>query len=256
MARALRLIIVGVLALAFPAYALAANTVTLHPSGFGPQSYAAWKGQEGLPDRTGSGNHSLYFQKMVPTATEAAGVAIFNNVSIPVEDLQGLEFWYGTDGHCGAGAPRFNVGLKNRVTGDRRTVFIGCAEMIPGATATAPNGRVFQQRTFTGPATACCGPLPAGFDIVSLAIVFDEGPDQGQGYVHLDNILIRSTNFTKCWSGPSDNSANATGECPPTTVSPLADTPLFVDAATQIADLNAAMPQVPLTSWVLYPNPL
>src|SRR3954454_12982321 len=192
MTRLLRFIVIGVAAaVMLPALASAAGTVTLHPSGFGTQSYAAWKAQQGLPDRTGGANHALYLQKMVPTATFAAGVAVFNNVSIRVEDLQGLAFWVGTDGHCGAGAPRFNVGLKNRSDGTRRTIFIGCAEMVPGAIAVAPSGRTFQQRTFSGPGTVtgCCGVFPSsGFDIDSLAIVFDEGPDQGQGFVYLDNI--------------------------------------------------------------------
>jgi hypothetical protein len=245
-------------ALMVPAAAAAGN-VTLHPSGFGEHSYSAWKGKEGLADRKGGGDHALYFQKMTTTPTFAAGVAVFNNVFIPIEELQGLEFWVGTDGHCGAGAPRFNLRLQNRSTGAQNTVFIGCAEMIPGATAAAPNGRVFQQRTFTGPVTACCGPLPAsGFDIVSLAIVFDEGNDVGQGFVHLDNILVQSDGFTKCWTGPADNSANNSGPCPApnTTLSPLAEPLLFVDPAVQLAALAAAMPEVAVTSWVLYPYPL
>jgi hypothetical protein len=245
-------------AFVFPATALAGD-VTLHPSGFGEHSYSAWKGQEGLADRTGGGNHALYFQKMTATTTFAAGVAVFNNVSIRVEDLTGLEFWVGTDGHCGAGAPRFNLGLRNRTTGARQTVFIGCAEMVPGTFATAPNGRMFQRRTFTAPAaTACCGPLPAGFDIVSLAIVFDEGNDVGQGFVHLDNILVASTTFTKCWTGPADNSANNTGPCPApnTTLSPLSDPLVLVDPALQLAALADAMSEVPLSSWTLYPYPL
>jgi hypothetical protein len=235
------------------------GNLTLHPSGFGQHSYSAWKAKEGLADRTGNGNHSLYFQKMTATTTFAAGVAVFNNVFIRIEDFTGLEFWVGTDGHCGAGAPRFNIRLQERSTGTRNTVFVGCAEMVPGATAPAPNGRTFQQRTFTAPGpTACCGPLPtAGFDIVGLAIVYDEGQEFPPGFVHLDNILVESSAQTKCWTGPADNSANNTGPCPApnTTLSPLSETLLFVDPAVQLAALAAAMPEVPVTSWVLYPDP-
>src|SRR5438477_1579082 len=101
------LAILGTLLLASSA---AAGALVLHPSGFGEHSYSAWKGQQGLPDRTGNQNQALYFQKMTSTATFAAGVAVIKGFEgQPVSALDKLEFWWGTDGHCGAGAPRFNV---------------------------------------------------------------------------------------------------------------------------------------------------
>jgi len=50
----------------------------VHPASqrFGAHSYSAWKGQEGLPDRTGDKNQALYFQKHTATETFAAGVAV------------------------------------------------------------------------------------------------------------------------------------------------------------------------------------
>lgn len=41
----------------------------------------------------------------------------------------------------------------------------------------------------------------AGLTITSLAIVFDEGTDQGQGFVFLDNITVNEQG----WTGPGDN---------------------------------------------------
>jgi hypothetical protein len=93
----------------------------------------------------------------------------------------------------------------------RQTVFVGCAAMVSGTTATAPNGRIFQQKTFPGP-------LPAG-TIVSLAIVYDEGndlgfpcPDAGNSCVYLDNIRVAS----HVWTSASDNSNGQTITAAPT----------------------------------------
>ena len=46
-----------------------AGTYTLHPSGFGPHSYASWKAGEGQPDSNGNKDQALYFQKSTSTAT-------------------------------------------------------------------------------------------------------------------------------------------------------------------------------------------
>ena len=63
--------------LAFPVTVIA-GSVTLHPAGFGENSRANWKAQQGLSDDTPTGNpnQALYFQKMTSTATFAAGVAV------------------------------------------------------------------------------------------------------------------------------------------------------------------------------------
>ena len=61
-----------------------AGELTSHPSGFGKGSYAAWKAKEGLPDTSGNANQALYLQKMVPTATFAAGIVV---VTDPKEHL-------------------------------------------------------------------------------------------------------------------------------------------------------------------------
>jgi hypothetical protein len=132
---------------------------------------------------------------MTSTATFAAGVAVFKGFEgADSSELLPLEFWWRTDGHCGAGAPRFNVRIEV-APGVRQTVFVGCQGMLAGATMTH-EGRPYQQRTFAGP-------LPAG-TIVSLAIVFDEGNDVGQGFVFLDNIRVGQY----VWKSASDNGNN------------------------------------------------
>ena len=193
-----RLLITIVVALAVPAAALAGSTYTLHPSGFGEHSYSSWKGGEGLPDSHGKGDQALYLQKLTATTTFAAGVAVIKGFEgRPVSALTGLEFWVGLDGHCGAGAPRFNI-YYQPAAGPRQTLFVGCQEMAPSGTDIAPSGRVFERLTFSGP-------FPNLGTITGMAIVFDEGNDVGEGYVHLDDITVQSATGAHTWTSASDN---------------------------------------------------
>jgi hypothetical protein len=201
-------VLLGLL-LAAPQSALAGAFV-LHPSGFGEHSYSSWKGGEGLPDNTGNKDQSLYFQKMTDTTTFAAGVAVFKGFEgMSTEAITALEFWVGLDGHCGAGAPRFNVRYVDAL-GDANTLFFGCSS---GMTPTDPtsthvaNGRTFERRC----AGVCDVPLllPEG-TIRSIAIVFDEGPTTlgvptgFKGFVFLDNIVVGD----HTWKSASDNGNN------------------------------------------------
>lgn len=181
---------------------LMAGDIILHPNGFGAHSYAAWKAQTGLPDTSGNKNQALYFQKMTTTPTVAAGVAVFQGIEgTPTSALTGLEFWIPENdlSHCGAGAPRFNVRVKP-TAGPSQTFFFGCAAMIPGATAVAPSGKIYRQRTILAPATA----LVPG-TITGLEIVFDEGDDVGSGFAYLDNITVGLNGVPMVWTSASDN---------------------------------------------------
>jgi len=204
-----RLVLATTLALVLPAAAFA-GTYTLHPNGFGEHSYSAWKGGEGLRDSTGAKNQALYFQKNTSTVTEAAGVAVFKGVEgLSTVDLGDLSFFYRTDGHCGGGAPRFNLRVDTGV--GTQTYFFACnSEMTPtGRVLSAPNGRTYVEK-HTGL------PLPTG-TVVSLSLVFDEGNDVGrcndisallggESCVYLDNITVAN----HVWTSASDN-ANADG---------------------------------------------
>jgi hypothetical protein len=169
----------------------------LHPNGFGVHSYAAWKAQQGLPDSSGAKNQALYFQKDTVTATFAAGVAVIDGFEgQDTAAILPLGFDWRMDGHCGAGAPRFNVRIQPPFTTDpmlRQTIFVGCLAMAQGSSKVDAHGRLWQQKIFAGP-------LPPG-TITSLSIMFDEGTDQGAGFVYLDNIQVG----TKVWTSATDN---------------------------------------------------
>ena len=141
----------------------------------------AWVTQEGLPD-VGNSSHALYLTKSCPTATNAAGGATIDGVQgITLAEI-GLDVR--DDGHCGAGAPRFNV-----VTSDNVTHFIGCISPPPSSTSIPAPGWT---RYRYDPATAF-PPIAPGSTVKSIDIVFDEGTDQGQGFVYVDNIDINGT---------------------------------------------------------------
>src|SRR4051794_17627220 len=116
--------IIATIALLIPQVAQAGQ-YTLHPSGFGEHSYASWKAGQGLADSNGHGFQALYMQKMTTTATNAAGVVLIKGVEgMSASSLTGLSWDHRVDGHCGAGAPRWNVGIT--VGGVDQTIFLGC----------------------------------------------------------------------------------------------------------------------------------
>jgi len=264
--RLLVLFAVLLIGLAFPVTAIA-GAVTLHPAGFGENSRANWKAQQGLPDTTSSGNanQALYFQKMTSTATFAAGVAVVRGLEGQSADvLTGLQWYHRVDGHCGAGAPRWNVNLNDE-SGKNYTVFIGCyaAEHAPAA---APNETTWCVDTFAPgqQIAAQTGLNPSSLTIRSLAIVFDEGTDNpiaqppgcpaGQstpGFVYLDNISVTTTAGTHTWTSASDNGNTAYSPSFGPSVAFADDIVPTSDILALLADI---VPGVPLTSWVLYPD--
>lgn len=183
------------------AFAQGNDKLTLHPNGFRAHSHANWKAQEGLPDSKGNGNHALYMQKETATGEFAAALAVIKGLEGKSPSaLTGLEWEHRNDGHCGAGAPRWNLVLQDE-TGNFYFVFLGCA-----AAAHSPgSGPNWTRDTYSAAAiqTAVANSTPAGANltIAGLAIVFDEGQDQGVGYTYLDNIKVNN----KTWTGPTDN---------------------------------------------------
>jgi hypothetical protein len=182
----------------------------LHPRGFGTHAYSAWKAQEGRADSEGTGDHALYFQKMVPTASVAAGLAVIDGVSgLSASAITGLSWEHRADGHCGAGAPRWNLGLTSP-NGDRFTVFLGCAAAAHTPAGPDDKGREWIRDTYPGAAVAAqilaqTGLPASGLTVRTLLIVFDEGNDQGSGFVHLDNITVEINGQPKIFTGPMDN---------------------------------------------------
>jgi hypothetical protein len=198
----------------------------LHPSGFGAHSYSAWRAHQGLVDSTGNDYQALYFQKMTATSTNAAGVSVIKGFEgLRADQLTGLQWDHRTDGHCGAGAPRWNVNLRDAM-GNNYTVFLGCfaaPQHSPGGTG--PGNHTWCTDRYPGSAIdtqilAQTGQLASNLTVRNLAIVFDEGneptnfvpqppgcpPGPSQvGFIYLDNITVEANGTAHVWTGASDN---------------------------------------------------
>ena len=175
---------------------------------------SAWLTGMGLPDN-GSSNvtpstppnrdphYGLLLSKNGATADCAAAQATITGAQGTVITLTTeFGFDYRNGGHCGAGAPRFNV-----TTSDNPNVvhFAGCA----GGTRTpAPQDPAQWSRVRFVPAQFF-PPIVPGTRIVSIGIVFDEGTDNpslddpnGVGLAVIDNIDVNGKLITQ---GPKGN---------------------------------------------------
>ena len=156
---------------------------------------AAWVKGLGETDASGPNNFAVLVSKSTETAANASsGVVITGAVGIVLNDpLSVLGFDIRDGSHCGAGAPRFNV-----VTMDNVLHFLGCqaattVEAGSGEPTVEPG---WTRKTLTPSDLNQAFPIiPAGLPsanntVSSIAIVFDEGTDQGVGFAILDNINI------------------------------------------------------------------
>ncbi len=278
----MRLVLVAMaaVAIAVPAVAFGGSSETLHPSGFGAHSYAAWKAHQGLPDTNGNDDQALYFQKMTTTPTFAAGVAVIKGVAgTPLDQLDGLARDHREDGHCGAGAPRWNVSVTD-ASGTSHTAFLGCNAAAHTELGTY-NGHGWCRDEQPSPAAAVAaqaGKPVSELTITGLAIVFDEGNDTGNpppagceqeqllgGFVHLDDVAVTIDGQTHCWTSANDNGSGGSSSCPafptqstgasaPLSFGVPAGLPLDPTDTGLVSALNLAYPGVPLVSWMLYPN--
>jgi hypothetical protein len=146
----------------------------------------------------GRSDPALVMSKLLPTAADAAAVADVEGVAgITLAEL-GYDVFRG--GHCGAGAPRFDV-----TTSDGSVYFFGCAY---GVHAPAPDKPATFTRVRFGdgdafPQFAGDPPWP-GFGrarIASIDIAFDEGIDDGSGFTAIDDIDING----ELVEGPHDD---------------------------------------------------
>jgi hypothetical protein len=140
---------------------------------------------------TGNPAPSILLQKNGPTADcSAAGVDIVSPLEgQPVSQLTELNFDYKTGGHCGAGAPRFNIQTENGLG------FLGCAggtqtNLGNGWTHVEFNAAQIQAAVVAG---------GGGTTLQDLYIIFDEGTDTPPGgtvgtpgTVHIDNISLNN----------------------------------------------------------------
>jgi len=127
----------------------------------------------------------------------SAGARIFGAEGTVLTELG---FDYRNGGHCGGGAPRFNVVVQNSVTNTDTFYFVGNCTL--GLNMSAPQDPLEWTRLTFSPAAFG---IPPGSRIRSITLIYDEGTDQpsaptalslepgGVGLAVLDNININGS---------------------------------------------------------------
>ncbi len=182
----------------------AVTTFHVRPAKYDPDNthtvQSRWFKQIGEPDSfvdpAGRNVHyGLLLSKNTATTTNSAAFAVISGFSKkqPVT-LTDIGYDIRNGGHCGNGAPRFNL-----VTQDDVTHFVGCFFMTDSAGADAG----WQRKTFS--AADLMDPsktFPAfapGDTVTSMSIAFDEGVDTApdfSGLAILDNVDVNGTVVT------------------------------------------------------------
>jgi hypothetical protein len=148
---------------------------------------AEWVKNIGLPDQHGGDSQALILSKNGPTTDcSAAGADIKGVKGIKLTEI-GFDIRNG--GHCGSGAPRFNVEAT-----DGSHFVGGCAN----GTQTPNTPQAGWTRVRINPANPAQAfpPIAPGATIKSISIIFDEGVDTGpdfSGMAIIDNIDINGT---------------------------------------------------------------
>lgn len=175
---------------------------------------AAWLGGMGLPDNGGPNattpndpHTGLLLSKNGPTADcSSSGARITGVKGMTVDATFELGFDYRGGGHCGAGAPRFNVVAKLGTAAETFHFVGGCSN------DSAPTGAPQDPAQWTRVRFQVANPaesfpvIPVGSNIVSISILYDEGTDTatsdtlGVGLAVIDNIFINGHTIT---SGPN-----------------------------------------------------
>ncbi len=184
---------------------LKVKAVVFDPDATGIVS-SKWVTHQGLAD-AGKSDHALVLKKEGTTATNASAMGNVHGVK-KLLALTELGFDYEVGGHCGAGAPRFNVTLT-----DGTVFFFGCASGDVVGTLADRDGDMWNRVRFTD---ADAFPQDGvsvwpGFGVAeaqAIHIVFDEGTDtiglpEGTtlGMVRLDNIDVNGKLMGKPGAG-------------------------------------------------------
>jgi len=185
---------------------------------------AAWLGGMGLPDTDGDAalngvpataddpHRGLLLSKNGPsTDCSSAGARITGVKGMTVDAAFTLGFDYRNGGHCGAGAPRFNVVAKPP-TGPNTFHFVGgCAN---AASTPAPQDPAEWSRV-RFEAAQQFPPIPPGSKIVSITILYDEGTEvataqdpNGVGLAVVDNIFVNGEDI-RTGTGVADGTGGA-----------------------------------------------
>lgn len=178
---------------------------------------SAWLGGMGLPDNGGTNtsaadlatnpnkrdpHRGLLLSKNGPTADcSSAGARIRGVRGMLVTPTFALGYDYRNGGHCGAGAPRFNVSYTLPEGGEGFSFVGGCAN---DSTPTPAPQDPLQWSRVRFEAAESFPPIPPGSRIQSIVLISDEGTDvptgprpsgdlgnpAGIGLAVVDNIFI------------------------------------------------------------------
>jgi hypothetical protein len=194
-------------ALAGPPAGIALKRLKVKPSVFDPDGTgivgSKWVTHQGLAD-AGKSDHALVLRKEGTTATNASSGGSVHGVKNLV--LTELGFDYEVGGHCGAGAPRFNVTLT-----DGTMFFFGCADGDVVGTLTDRDGDLWNRVRFTDAVAFPADGVSVwpGFGVAeaqAIHVLFDEGTDTPlvsgtPGFVRLDNIDVNGKLMGKPGAG-------------------------------------------------------
>jgi hypothetical protein len=148
---------------------------------------SAWVTHQGLGD-AGKSDHALVLKKEGLTATVAsAGAAVSRVKNLTLTELG---FDYEVGGHCGGGAPRYNVTLTSGAL-----FSFGCLSGDVTPAGTDSQGDVWNRVRFTDADAVPADGVSVwpGFGLAQVSaihVVFDEGTDLGPGFVRLDNLDV------------------------------------------------------------------
>jgi hypothetical protein len=134
----------------------------------------------------GDSDPAIVMSKILPTSTDAAAIATVEGVAGITLDELGFDVFDGS--HCGAGAPRFDV-----ITVEGYLYAFGCAYGVhtpaPDKPATFTRVRFAEGDAF--PQLDSNPPFHFGqTQVAEIAIVFDEGTDEGSGFAAIDDIAV------------------------------------------------------------------
>jgi hypothetical protein len=150
------------------------------------------------PGTKGDPHQGLLLGKNGPTSDcSSSGASIWGVEGMTVYPGFYLGFDYRNGGHCGGGAPRFNVNYTDSTGTIQGSSFVGnCSLATTTQAVQDPLEWTTLRWTATSPAQSFPA-IPIGSIITSIDVVFDEGTDtvgaedpRGIGLATIDNINI------------------------------------------------------------------
>ena len=202
---------------------------------------SAWLGGAGLPDNDGQNSTpteprdnpnkrdqrlGLVLSKNGPTPDcSAAGASIRGAEGAVVTPTFELGYDYRNGGHCGAGAPRFNVSYTLPSGGEGFSFVGGCANDSSAIPAPQDPAQWSRVRFETSNPAESFPPIPPGSRIERISLIFDEGTDvptgpresgdlanpAGIGLSVVDNIFINGR-FIRAGKGTEPDTNNGRDE--------------------------------------------